>query len=109
MNPDIIIPVSFFAGIFGIAYMFFSTRNRERMALIEKGQSAELFSKSNDSVSWTLKLGTMAIGVGLGILVANMMVKAQIMDDEIAFPAMIFLFAGIGLVISYYLAKKEVK
>ena len=36
-----------FGTIFGIFYLFFSTRNKERLALIEKGMEAKIFSPQN--------------------------------------------------------------
>jgi len=109
MNEDILIPISFFALVFGIVYLSLMVRNKERMALIEKGASADLFNKHNKDGKMTLKLGILAIGVGIGIVVANLFVSAQMLKDEVAFPSMIFLFGGIGLVVSYYLtaSKKE--
>ena len=37
MDEEILIPLSMFAAIFGIVYLYFTTRNKERLALIEKG------------------------------------------------------------------------
>jgi len=36
-TEDIIIPITFFAMIFGIVYVVVTARHRQRMALIEKG------------------------------------------------------------------------
>ncbi len=104
MNEEIIIPILIFGSLFGIAYLYLTTRNKERMALIEKGASAELFTKPMRAGKWGLKLGVMAIGVGIGIVIGNFFVTRGWLDDEVAFPAMIFLFGGIGLVASYYLS-----
>ena len=109
MDPEILIPISFFAGVFGIVYLYFTTRNKERMALIEKGASAELFNKPQGSGMWGLKLGVMAVGIGLGIVIANMLITASLLNEEVAFPSMIFLFAGIGLVTSHYLVEGKDK
>ena len=38
-----IIFTALFASAFGIMYMFYTTRNRERMAMIENGANPELF------------------------------------------------------------------
>ena len=32
-----------FGSIFGVFYLYFSTRNKERLALIEKGADASIF------------------------------------------------------------------
>ncbi len=112
MNEEILIPISLFGSLFGVLYLYFMTRNKERMALIEKGASAELFNKPNNTSQWNLKLGIMAIGVGIGIVIANIFVSIGLLAEQVAFPSMIFIFAGIGLVASYYLtegSKKESK
>ena len=45
MDEEILIPITMFAAIFGIVYLYFSTRNKERLALIEKGADASIFVK----------------------------------------------------------------
>ena len=109
MNPEVIVPVTVFASIFGIAYVYLTTRNKERMALIEKDQSAELFNKENKSSmgDWGLKNGVMAIGVSVGILLANALESNGLLEEKIAYPSMIFMFAGVGLVVSHYISKKK--
>lgn len=42
MEP-VIVFVSLFFAIFAIAYLHYSTRNKERLALIEKGADASIF------------------------------------------------------------------
>ncbi|MFT4662014.1 MAG: hypothetical protein ACI9AT_000238 [Ulvibacter sp.] len=107
MNEEILIPLLFISALFGIVYLFLMTRNKERMALIEKGATAELFNKPAKEGLTSLKLGIMAIGVGIGIVAANLFVTANLLEEGVAFPSMIFLFAGVGLVISYYLGVKN--
>ncbi len=104
MYEGLLIPITLFAAIFGIVYIYLMTRNKERLALIEKGASAELFNKSVKAGKWGLKLGVMAIGVGIGIVVGNLFVSAQMLNEEVAFPSMIFIFAGVGLVASHYIS-----
>ena len=41
---ELLIPISFFLVVFGIIYLYFSTRNKERLALIEKGADASIFN-----------------------------------------------------------------
>ena len=109
MNEEILIPLSLFASVFGIIYIYLMTRNKERMALIEKGASAELFNNPIKVGEWALKLGIMAIGIGIGIVVANLFVSAELLEEEVAFPSMIFIFAGVGLVTSYYMIGRNRK
>lgn len=106
MNPEIVIPIVTFASIFGIMYVFLMTRNKERMALIEKGESAELFNKEHKSGNWGLKIGIMAVGIACGILFGNILASSGVVEEDVAFPSMIFLFAGAGLIVSHYISKK---
>ena len=43
---EIAVLIIIFGTIFGIAFLYFSTRNKERMALIEKGADASIFVKN---------------------------------------------------------------
>ena len=62
MNPEFVVPVAMFACVFGILYVYFTTRNRERMAMIEKGADGEFhgvkirvledFLQKNSKVQW---------------------------------------------------------
>jgi hypothetical protein len=104
---EVIVPVVFFLIIFGIFYLYFSSRNKERLALIEKGADASIFfgPKTERSGKWVMQIGILAIGVALGVLVGAALVSAG-MDHAVAYPASIFLFAGIGLVVAYFIAKR---
>ena len=42
---EVIIIGIIFGSIFGVFYLYFSTRNKERLALIEKGADASIFMK----------------------------------------------------------------
>jgi len=97
----ILVPLIVFSCIFGVFYLFISTRNKERMALIESGQSAELFTNA-DGIKFTgLKIGILMVGVALGILLGNMLVHAGVLEDQVAFPSMVFLFGGLALIVSH--------
>jgi hypothetical protein len=104
---EVIVPVVFFALVFGIVYIALSARNKERMALIEKGADASIFysGKVKGSGKWILKLGIFVIGVGLGVLVGYLLQNAG-MDEEISYPASIFLFGGAALVAAYFIGRK---
>ncbi len=45
MGSEFIIMPLLIGAFFGIFYLHYSTRNRERMALIEKGADASIFVK----------------------------------------------------------------
>ena len=102
------IPLIVFSSIFGVFYIFLSTRNKERMALIEKGADASLFqTKKTHRSNLTLKFGMLAVGIGIGILVASLIETYTVMDEEVAYPSMIFLFGGLFLVGNAMIEKKD--
>lgn len=93
-----------FGFIFGIIYI--SIRRKERQMLLEKGLDASVFV-SKKYTSTTLKFGLLFIGVAVGILLGNLLYRNAVMDEEAAYFSMIFLFGGLGLVIDYFIEKKE--
>ncbi len=107
MLTEILVPLSFFALVFGIVYMFLMTRNRERLALIEKGADAKLFKTGSSFKSGVLVLNIalLAIGVGIGVLLGALLEETG-MDEEVAYPAMIFLWGGIGLLAAWFINRK---
>jgi len=111
MGVEILIPISFFLFVFALVYLHYSTRNKERMALIEKGAEASIFfSGKNGKGSATgkmlvLNLALVLVGVGLAIFIGSVMENAGL-DEDVAYPGSIFLMAGIGLLVGFFMNKK---
>lgn len=101
---DIFVPISVFGTILGIVYLII--RKRERLALIDKGVDASIFMTKKQTDA-TLKWGLFLIGLGVGLLIAEILVKTTTMSDEAAYFSMIFLFGGIALLVSFFLDKKK--
>jgi hypothetical protein len=53
-----------------------------------------------------LKYGLFLIGIGAGILIGNILTATADFEPEVAYFSMVFLFGGIALVVSYFLARK---
>ena len=113
---EIFIPMSFFASIFGILYVYFTTRHRERMAMIEKGATPEMFKNAFKGSfgprmsSFMLKLGLAAVGIALGIIFGSILFAViPNLQEEVAMFSMIFLFAGSAMIASYFLERKLAK
>ena len=105
---DILIPLSFFALIFGIIYI----RNRENMALIERGINPRV-TDTRPKHFINLKWGLLLCGAGLGLLIAyfidintRMMVAVNSGKNPAVYFSMIAIGGGLGLVISYFIEKK---
>ncbi|MEO9570460.1 MAG: DUF6249 domain-containing protein [Polaribacter sp.] len=113
-----------FGSIFGIFYLYFSTRNKERLALIEKGADASIFmssKKRNAAPFWKvliLNLGLLAMGIGVGILLGTLLSynfgyngswqnrPENAIDSGVFYAASIFLCAGGALLIGFKQTKK---
>ncbi len=104
---NVLISLIVFSAIFGVVYVYLTTRNNERLALIEKGADASLFNtgKKNGIGSIVLNLALLAIGIGIGVLVGAGLEQAG-MDDDVSFPASIFIFGGLGLVAGFFVNRK---
>ena len=111
MEP-VIVFVALFAAMFGVAYIYYTTRNKERMALIDKGADASLFNTGKEgkrTFSWskfTLKIGMLSMGIALGIIIAALIAKTGVLDEEALYTSLIFFFGGLSLVLFYIIDRK---
>jgi len=107
---DVLIPISLFLAIFGIAYVFLSTRNKERLALIEKGADAGIFMKSKKGYGVgkiiILNLSLLLIGIGLGVFLGLVLSAYTTLDEHAIYSAAVFTMAGLGLFIGFRMTKK---
>ncbi|MCP9767220.1 hypothetical protein EGI22_04810 [Lacihabitans sp. LS3-19] len=108
---DSLIPVCLFLVIFGIFYLFLSTRNRERLALIEKGMDASLFNRDKDGkLSFQkfllLNFSLLLMGIGLGVLMSLLINTYTALTNDALYPALIFLFAGASLLLGFYVSNR---
>lgn len=107
-----IVFISLFIVVFGIFYLYYNTRHKERLALIEKDKDVSVFVSNKaprTSNVWKiviLNLGLISIGVGTGILFGSFLYHVAGMQEEVAISASIFLMSGIALIIGFFLTKK---
>ncbi len=107
-----IVFISLFIVVFGICYLYFNTRHKERLALIEKDKDVTIFSGPKVVRTYsvwkvvTLNLGLVLIGVGMGVLIGGLLSNIGGMSEEQAFPASIFIMSGIGLLVGFFLTNK---
>jgi len=103
----ILVPLGFFAMIFGIVYL----NKREKLSMIERGMDPRSY-KPQSAPYQNLKWGLLLIGSGIGLFLAFILDHTifRFMDDEAFFlyVALIAIFGGAGLVLSYRIEKKEV-
>ncbi|WP_271785090.1 DUF6249 domain-containing protein [Aquimarina algiphila] len=102
---DFLVTFIIVAAIFGIVYVYFLTRHRERMKMMEQGiDLSEIISAKKGWIA--LKYGMFGIGLAIGFLVGNVLYEYFNMNDIISFSSMSFLFGGISLV-GYFLIETK--
>lgn len=94
-------------GLLGfVAYYFLSTRNKERLALIESGADASIF-KSSDGNMQNLKWGMFLVAIGMALFIGHFVEENTSMDDGAGYFPLIFIFGGASLLLYYQMAKKR--
>lgn len=103
MDFDFIVGIAFFATVYGIFHLY--VRRKERLALIDKGLTANIFNQEAD-FSPSLKYGLLCVGIAIGFLVGGVLDITTALEEGIAYVSMVFLFGGLALVIYYFLGRK---
>ena len=93
-----------FGTIYGVIKLL--VRRKERLIMVEKGTNMPEM-KGEEFLFSALKFGIFFIGIGIGVLVANILCVTTKLDSEVAYFSMIFLFGGIALVIAYFMERKD--
>jgi ABC-type Fe3+ transport system permease subunit len=111
---EAVVFIALFATILALAYIYYTTRNKERLALIEKGADASLFNtgkmtRPNGGWSWSLfilKSGMFLMGIAVGIIIGGLLTSLGVLDEGTNYTSMIFFFGGLSLVLSYLVKAK---
>jgi len=105
MDKEFLIPIAFFAMVALIVK--FVIDHKTRRLLIEKGMVDEkvkyLFKNGTQLLS-SMKWGMVLIGIGLALLISQIF---RYSISEEAGIGLMFLFAGIGFIIYYFMAKSR--
>ena len=118
MSPAVIgvlIPIVFFISFFAMILGIYYLKNRERMAMIERGlEPVEKLPKKRGDSSVTLTSGLLFIGAGFGLLLAYLLDffvfrNQGIIDSPAIYFSLIAIFGGLGLLISYLVEQKANK
>lgn len=104
----IMLPIIITLGAFVMIGYLRKFENIERMAIIEKGLSPDLFKKDKSSASGTLRAALLLIGVGIGFLMGYWLDRSFDME-ETGYFSMLFIFGGLGLGLAYMIEEKKHK
>ena len=100
----ILVPLGGMALVFGIFYL----RNRETMAMIEKGMNPKEYA-NRPAPYRNLKNGLLLLGSGIGLALAYLITQYVLHDEDnpALWFALIGIGGGLGLISSYRIEKKE--
>lgn len=104
----ILVSLGLFAMTFGIVYL----KNKERMAMIERGMDPNTSTpKQRNSQTTTLTSGLLLIGSGLGLFIAYMMDHFSLEDrgNPAIYFSLVAVFGGTGLFVAYFIENKANK
>lgn len=108
------VPIIFFlssaAVIITFMFLYFSTRHKERMSLIESGRDASIFDKTlpkknRASSSSALKYGLFFVFIGFGVLMGIFMEETFRMPDAGGVIPSILISGGLALLLYYKVTK----
>jgi len=106
MLTEILVPIAVFAAIFGIIFVVVTARNRERMAMIEKGVNPKDFLSGRPNTYSVLKWALLLVGLGLGLFIGSLLDTYTQIPEEPAYFASALFFGGLGLVVAFLITKK---
>jgi hypothetical protein len=118
-------------GIYKIFELF--VRRNERMSIIEKLSNIDPETSNHrfnfpvykdESIgSWSIRIGLLLIGVGLGVIIAvvvdmttaipayhqGRLVYESVRSVDVLYPSCAAVFGGIGLVVAYFIERRKEK
>ena len=107
----LIIPIVFFLSTAIVTIYIRKYINDERMAMIDKGVNlGEFKGKDRDRLPnfMTIRFALLLIGFGAGILAGGLFESAGLFsEEEVGYFSSIFIFGGVGLVISYLIEQRK--
>lgn len=110
-GPEVLVPILSVVATAWVLVTFFTSRNRERMAMIEKGLSSDeikaLYARDvkRDPLQ-SLKWGILFVLAGIALMLGNYLHDTYAVDGGVVV-GMVILFVGIGLVAFYTIASKR--
>jgi hypothetical protein len=107
MITGIIITSACMAALVLSLYYYFSARNKERMAMIEKG--IYKFEAPKKSPLRGLKIGLFFTGIGVGIFFGHLLETYTTVDEVASYFSMILLFGGFSFILGYIIEIRQNK
>lgn len=113
MEENVWVPIiailATFGTTFGLVFYYLHTRNKQRLAMLEKGVDPKTFCpKPTANKFASLKWSLLLIGVALGLFFASLIESGTDLQEGAQF-AMVIFFGGLGLLVYYFIIRKNDK
>lgn len=103
-----LVPIIISLGVFTMIIILRRLEHNEKLKMIEKGIDISNYQRHRRP-GGAIKFALIAVGIGVGLLVGNLMDVYTPLKDEVCYFSMIFLFAGIGLFTANKIVEKKEK
>lgn len=107
MVTGIIMTLSFFVAIVLTVKYISAARNKEKMALIEKGIDISEIYQKKDFRNVALKSGMFLVGIALGLLFGYFLIELFSINAVVSYFSMILLFGGLSLILFHWYNNKQ--
>lgn len=104
----IMLPIIITLGAFVMVVYIRKFENLERMAIIDKGLSPDLFKKDKKESTPVLRWALLLIGAGMGLMLGYILDEIFRMD-EVAYFSCLLIFGGLGLLLAYVIEERKLK
>lgn len=105
----IMLPIILTLGAYVMVVFIRKYQNIEKMAMIEKGISPDLFRKEREAgPSWSLRWSLLLIGIGIGFLLGHWLDR-QFYMEETGYFSMLFIWGGLGLGLAYIVEERKAR
>lgn len=101
--------VAFYLVSLVIAYYYFTTRNKERMALIEAGANPDVFN-TKEKYYILFVIGLLGIGIALGLILGAILSSTiDAVDRSISYLASMLLCGGAAMLVAFFTISRWMK
>ena len=107
MITGIITTLAFFVTIVLTVKYVSAARNKERMALIDKGADLSQIYQKKDFRNATLKAGMFLVGLSIGLFMGYFLTTISSINAVVSYFSMILLFGGSSLIVFHWYNNKQ--
>ena len=107
MITGILTTLGFFVAVVLAVKYISAARNKEKMALIEKGVDISEIYQKKDYRNATLKFGMFLVGVAIGLFTGYFFTVITSINPVVSYFSMILLFGGTSLIIFHWYNSKQ--